>query len=166
MFHPKKWRKQQKFPPGLIGELSKFIHYAQIFTEHLLYSRHSSNCWWYHCDKERQIPSENYILMGKNKLYTRQIKHIDHVKCYEKKKINQSRKEDLRGFPSGPVVKSLPANAEDTGSIWEDPMCRGATKSMHPNYWACSLEPMLYKRSTPQWEAQAPQWRVAPVHYN
>ena len=71
--------------------------------------------------------------MGENKLYTRQIKHIDHVKCYEKK-INQSRKEDLRGFPSGPVVKSLPANAGDTGSIWEDPMCRGATKSMHPNY--------------------------------
>ena len=83
-----------------------------------------------------------------------------------KKKINQSRKDDLRGFPSGPVVKSLPANAGDTGSIWEDPMCRGATKSMHPNYWACSLEPMLYKRSTPQWEAQALQWRVAPVHYN
>ena len=33
------------------------------------------------------------------------------------KKINQSRKADLRGFPGGPVVKSLPANAGDMGLI-------------------------------------------------
>ena len=50
------------------------------------------------------------------------------------KKINQSRKADLSGFPGGPVVKSLPANAGDMGLIWEDPMCHGATKSMRPSY--------------------------------
>ena len=166
LFIQKNWRKQQKPPPGLIWELGEFIHYAQIFTEHLLYSRCSSNCWWYHCDKQRQIPSENYILIGENRLYTRQIKHIDHVKCYEKRKINQTRKADLRGFPGGPVVKSLPANAGDMGSIWEDPMCRGATKSMRSNYRACGLGPLLYKRGTPQWEARTPQWREAPAHYN
>ena len=56
------------------------------------------------------------------------------LSAMEKKKINQSRKADLRGFPGGPVVKSLPVNAGDTGSIWEDPMCHGATKSMRPIY--------------------------------
>ena len=25
--------------------------------------------------------------------------------------------------------------------IWEDPTCRGATKPMRHNYWACALEP-------------------------
>ena len=25
--------------------------------------------------------------------------------------------------------------------VWEDPTCRGATKSVRHNYWACALEP-------------------------
>ena len=25
--------------------------------------------------------------------------------------------------------------------VWEDPTCRGATQTMHHNYWACTLEP-------------------------
>ena len=25
--------------------------------------------------------------------------------------------------------------------VWEDPTCRGATKPVHHNYWACALEP-------------------------
>ena len=78
--------------------------------------------------------------------------------------------------------------------IWEDPTCRGATKPVHHNYWACTLEPtnhnywacepqLLSLRATtseahasrarapqqekpPQWEACAPQWRVAPARRN
>ena len=42
------------------------------------------------------------------------------------------------GFPGGVVVKSLPANAGDTGSspglVWEDPTCRGATRPVSHNY--------------------------------
>ena len=43
------------------------------------------------------------------------------------------------GFTDGSVVKNLPANAEDTGSI-PGPGVR-ATKPMLHNYWACALEP-------------------------
>ena len=28
--------------------------------------------------------------------------------------------------------------------VWEDPTCRGATKPMHHNYWACALEPVSH----------------------
>ena len=40
------------------------------------------------------------------------------------------------GFPGGAVVKNLPADAGDTGSIlvWEDPTCCGATKPVYHNY--------------------------------
>ena len=71
--------------------------------------------------------------------------------------------------------------------VWEDPTCRGATKPVHRNYWACALEPtshnywahvlQLLKPRTPrarapqqekppQWEARAPQRRVAPARCN
>ena len=91
-----------------------------------------------------------------------------------------------QGFPGGAVVKNPPANAGDTGSspVWEDPACRGATKPVHHNYWACALEPASHNfwspRSTTteacapracapqqekplQWEAFAPQPRAAPL---
>ena len=69
----------------------------------------------------------------------------------------------------------------------EDPTCRGATKPVRHNYWAWALEPschnywahmpQLLKPAAPrarapqqeklrQWEARAPQWRVAPAHCN
>ena len=61
--------------------------------------------------------------------------------------------------------------------LQEDPTCRGATKPVRHNYWACALEPkpqLLSPRATttearapraraaqqekpPQWEARAPQ---------
>ena len=92
-------------------------------------------------------------------------------------------------FPGGTVVKDPPANAGDTGStlVHEDPTCRGATKPVCHNYWACTLEPMSHNYWSPrvtttearvprahapqqekpsQWEARAPQWRVAPTHHN
>ena len=41
------------------------------------------------------------------------------------------------------MVKNLPANAGDQVwfLVWEDPTCRGATKRVGHNYWACALEP-------------------------
>ena len=61
----------------------------------------------------------------------------------------------------------------------EDPTCRGATKSLRRNYWACALEPASHvteparletvlrnKEKPPQWEARVPQWRVAPARGN
>ena len=43
-------------------------------------------------------------------------------------------KDTPRDFPGGTVVKNLPANAGDTGSIPEDPTCCGATKPVCHNY--------------------------------
>ena len=78
--------------------------------------------------------------------------------------------------------------------VWEDPTWHRATKPVHHNYWAHTLEPvshnywahepqLLTPRATateaqaprahapqqekpPQWEACAPQWRVAPAYHN
>ena len=71
--------------------------------------------------------------------------------------------------------------------VREDPTCRGATKPVSHNYWACALEPVshnywahhattteahaarahtLQQEKPPQWEARAPQWRVAPAGRN
>ena len=78
--------------------------------------------------------------------------------------------------------------------VREDPTCRGATKPVRHNYWACALEPashnywahvpqLLSPRATtteahvprahapqqekpPQWEARALQRRVAPTRRN
>ena len=56
--------------------------------------------------------------------------------------------------------------------VREDPTCRGATKPVRLNYWAhmpqlpktTDLEPVLCnKEKPPQWEARAPQRRVAAL---
>ena len=44
-------------------------------------------------------------------------------------------------FPGGAVVKNPPANAGDTGSSLGRSHMPQATKPVHHNYWACSLEP-------------------------
>ena len=93
---------------------------------------------------------------------------------------------EMRGpdFPGGTVVKNLPANAGDTGSSL------GPGRSHMPvrhNYWACALEPASHNCWSPwatttearapraldlqqekplQWEAHAPQRRVAPPRRN
>ena len=49
----------------------------------------------------------------------------------------------VRNLPGGAVVKNLPANAGDMGSI-PGPgrsTCYRATKPLCHNYWACTLEP-------------------------
>ena len=78
--------------------------------------------------------------------------------------------------------------------VREDPTCRGATKPVRHNYWACALEPVSHKywdrepqllslraattearvprahapqwEKPPQWEARALQRRVAPARHN
>ena len=66
--------------------------------------------------------------------------------------------------------------------VQEDPTCCRATKPVHHNYWACVpllLSPCattteacapraraLQQEKPLQWEAHAPQWRVAPAHCN
>ena len=64
--------------------------------------------------------------------------------------------------------------------VWEDPTCRGATKPVRHNYWACALGPMSHNYWSPratttetpapgaralqrekpqQWGARIPNWR-------
>ena len=80
-------------------------------------------------------------------------------------------------FPGGSVVKNPPANAGDTGSSprpgrshmpWSNKAhapqlrspCATATEAHAPR--ACALQ----QEKPPQWEARAPQRRVAPARYN
>ena len=63
--------------------------------------------------------------------------------------------------------------------VWEDLTCRGATKPVNHNYWACALEltrhnywaraPRAHapqQEKPPQWEARAPQRKVTPALRN
>ena len=59
--------------------------------------------------------------------------------------------------------------------VWEGPTCRGATKPVSHNYWAHALHLLKPTRSRAhapqqekplQWEACAPQRRVAPTRCN
>ena len=61
----------------------------------------------------------------------------------------------------GPMVKNLPANAGDTGSILGTGgfHLSGATKRMLHSYW--SPQPELYEKRSPQWEAHTPQPEAA-----
>ena len=48
--------------------------------------------------------------------------------------------------------------------IWEDPTCRGATRPVSHNYWACASGACAPQQERPrQWEARALRWRVAPL---
>ena len=51
--------------------------------------------------------------------------------------------------------------------VWEDPTCRGATRPVSHNYWACASGASAPQQERPrQWEAHAPRWRVAPACRN
>ena len=58
--------------------------------------------------------------------------------------------------------------------VREDSTCQAATKPVCHNYWAhmpqllkpVHLEPVLHNEKPLQWEARAPQRRVAPTHCN
>ena len=71
----------------------------------------------------------------------------------------------FQDFSGGPVVKSLPANAGDTGLIpgLRKSTCLRATNLLFHNYWAhtpidCALQP----KKPPQREAWSPQLESSP----
>ena len=59
-----------------------------------------------------------------------------HIDCSGPVAVFFTFKKLDQGFPGGCVVKNLPANAGDAGSIpiSEDPMQHGATKRVCHNY--------------------------------
>ena len=75
-------------------------------------------------------------------------------------------KKIAQDFPGGSVVKNLPANAGDTGSspgpgrshmpVEQLSLCATTTEARVPRARAPQQE------KPPQWEARAPQPRVAP----
>ena len=51
--------------------------------------------------------------------------------------------------------------------VWKDPTCRGATRPVSHNYWACVSGACAPQQDRPwQWKARAPLWRVAPACRN
>ena len=102
------------------------------------------------------------------------------------------KKDNKNGWRASLVAQWLRARLPMQGTwvralVREDPTCRGATKPMCHNYWACALEPACHnywahmpqlrkptclepvlcsKEKPLQWEARAPQRRVAPTCCN
>ena len=116
------------------------------------------------------------------------FKHIfwyPHIKTLKQKRVKEAPRASL-------VAQWLRIHLPMQGTrvralVREDPTCRRATKPVRHSYWACALEPAshnywgLYATATeahmprarapqqekpPQWEARAPQWRVAPACRN
>ena len=51
--------------------------------------------------------------------------------------------------------------------IQEYPTCRGATRPVSHNYWACASGACAPQQERPrQWEAHTPRWRVVPARRN
>ena len=51
--------------------------------------------------------------------------------------------------------------------VQEDPTCRGATKPVCHNYWACASGACAPQQERLRWwEARTPRWRVAPACRN
>ena len=61
---------------------------------------------------------------------------LNGIVCTSSSNFNFSFKPQYMDSPGGAVVKNLPANAGDAGSIpgLEEPTCRGAAKPVHHNY--------------------------------
>ena len=86
------------------------------------------------------------------------------------------------------LIIHLPMQGTQVRSlVWEDPTCCGVTGPVCHNYWTCAIEPACHncwarmlqlqklvhlepvlcnKKKPLQWEARAPQRRVAPAHCN
>ena len=79
---------------------------------------------WSKSETERQVPYD--------------ITYMWNLKKWYNWTYSQNRGE----FPGGAVVKNPPIQGTWVRAlVWEDPTCRGATKPMRHNYWACTLEP-------------------------
>ena len=119
--------------------------------------------------KEIHQNENNYYLW----IVRRGIFHFSSYSCF----LNILWRIKLLDFPGGAVVKKPPANAGDTGSssdpgrshmpwsnLAHEPQLlslRATTTEAHaPRAHA------LQKEKPPQWEAHAPQWRVAPACRN
>ena len=51
--------------------------------------------------------------------------------------------------------------------VWEDLTCRGATRPVSHNYWACTSGACAPQQERLwQWEARTPRWSVAPARRN
>ena len=98
---------------------------------------------------------------------------LELVLCSKRSHLNEQpahKKENFkwwgRDFPGGAVDKNPPAKAGDTGST--PGPGRFNMPWMHLGPWATTTEPgsiicVPQKERPPQWEARAPQRRVAPL---
>ena len=80
----------------------------------------------------------------------------------------QQRKESVKTCRASLVARWLRIRLPMQGTrvrtlVWEDPTCRGATRPVSHNYWACASGACASQQeSLQQWEARAPRWRVDP----
>ena len=87
-------------------------------------------------------------------------------------KNNSGDPDSSKLFRTSLVVQWLRIHLPMQGTrVWalirEDPTCRGATKPVHHNFWSSLPRARAPQQEKPlQWEARAPQQRVAPAHRN
>ena len=147
---------------------------------------------WPNRSKSKSRPMPTYYVTSDKSLHPSEllILHLQNQRLQRKEREQQKNRWEPPGlhsgcstngswgdFPSGDPVVSNPLSMRGTW-VWflvqEDSTCCRATKPMHRNYWACVLQlrPMhpracaLQQEKPPQWEAHAPQWRVACAHCN
>ena len=130
--------------------------------------------------------------MCKVLFYSNKLIHLMHKKNTMKWRvlkilqIRSPRHKNLRNFSRTSLVAQWLRIRLPMQGTWvrtlvrEDPTCRGATKPVCHNYWACALlEPTCHnywacapracapqQEKPPQWEARAPQRRAAPARHN
>ena len=128
---------------------SSLIHNCQILQA----TKISFNSWM---DKQTVVPLNTEILFSNKKKWA-----IKPQKTWKNLKHRASLVAQwLRVcLPmQGTRVRAL---------VWEDPTCRGATRPVSRNYWACASGACAPQQERPrQWEACAPRWRVAPACRN
>ena len=67
----------------------------------------------------------------------------------EQNEVTRAFVTGVQGFPRDSVVKNLPANEGDTHLIPGAGRCRGPTKPVCHNYWACALDPTCHDYWSP-----------------
>ena len=124
----------------------------------------------------------------KHSVFTAFLQYFEHstVCSFTHSPIHLFKQHLLSTYYSFPAIKShvraslvaqwlrirLPMQGTRVQAlVWEDPTCRGATKPMHHNYWACALKPACHNYWSPHTQSPCSATKRShrsekPAHHN
>ena len=155
----------------------------------------SSSLPWGGRSLSHGLDEETFISASKVILILSKESDRDKKWPWLEKKGKEKEKENRASLVAQLLGVCLPMQGTRVPAlVWEDPTCRGTTKPVHHNNWACALEPMSHKywanepqllsprasttearaprarapqrEKPPQREALTPQRRAAPARRN